>query len=120
MNLNDPEDFAKALTREVPRPFTFGPIEFCDLNLTEDQKPFEADEQKMKIIDCLDMHMNQPSCCIRGHRVQIKGRNFKRPSTMLKHGRFMQNLQVCPVYPKIIEIVSKEDEEIEGEGSDQN
>jgi len=87
----------------VPRPFTFGPIEFCDLNLTGAEKTFDADEQKMRIIDCLDTHLHQPSCCIRGHRVLIKGRNFKRPTTMLKHGRFMQNLQVCPVYPKIVE-----------------
>ena len=40
MNLNDPVDFAKALAKEVPRPFTFGPIEFTDLNLTEAQKSF--------------------------------------------------------------------------------
>ena len=36
LNLNDPMDFAKALMRECARPFTFGPIEFSELNLTEE------------------------------------------------------------------------------------
>lgn len=58
--------------------------------------------------------MQQPSCCIRGHTVQIKGRNFKRASTMLKHGRFMQNLEVQPVYPKPIEEVANDGEEVDG------
>lgn len=34
-DLNSPEDFAKALAKECPRPFTFGPIEFSDLNLND-------------------------------------------------------------------------------------
>lgn len=58
--------------------------------------------------------MPQPSCCIRGHTVQIKGRNFKRASTMLKHGRYMQNLEVHPVYPKPIEEVANDDDNAEG------
>ena len=36
LNLNDPVDFAKALSKECARPFTFGPIEFSELNLTEE------------------------------------------------------------------------------------
>jgi len=34
-DLNSPEEFAKALAKECPRPFTFGPIEFSDLNLND-------------------------------------------------------------------------------------
>ena len=102
LNLNDPADFAKAISKECPRPFTFGPIEFSELNAMD---AFDASAQKLRIIDSLDLHMPQPSCCIRGHTVQIKKRNFKRRSTMLKHGRFMQNLQVIPVYPKTMELV---------------
>ena len=41
LNLNDPVDFGKALLREVPRPFTFGPIEFDSLNLSNEQMPFD-------------------------------------------------------------------------------
>lgn len=44
LNLNDPDDFAKALAKEVPRPFTFGPIEFSELNLSEAQKSFQINE----------------------------------------------------------------------------
>ena len=36
LNLNDPLDFSKALVKECSRPFTFGPIEFSELNLTEE------------------------------------------------------------------------------------
>ena len=46
LDLNQPADFAKALSREVPRPFTFGPIEFGDLNLTPAQAAFDADYEK--------------------------------------------------------------------------
>ena len=118
-DLNKPEEFAKALAKECPRPFTFGPIEFNELNMTNDEKPFDFEECKMRIIDSLDMHMQQPSCCIRGHTVQIKGRNLKRRSTMLKHGRFMQNLQVNPVLPKVQEVVDDEEEGEEGEVASQ-
>ena len=36
LNLNDPVDFSKALHKECSRPFTFGPIEFSELNLTDE------------------------------------------------------------------------------------
>lgn len=57
LNLNDPEDFAKALSKEAPRPFTFGPIEFSDLNPATAEKAFHADNNKLRVIDCLDLHM---------------------------------------------------------------
>ena len=114
-DLNNPEEFMKALAKECPRPFTFGPIEFNQLNMSDADQPFDYEEAKQRIIDSLDLHMQQPSCCIRGHTVQIKGRNLKRRSTMLKHGRFMQNLMVSPVLPKVKEVI--EDEE-EGEGEE--
>ena len=118
LNLNDPADFAKALSRESPRPFTFGPIEFSELNEAAAEKAFEADKSKLRVIDSLDLHMQQPSCCIRGHRVEIKGRSFKRSSTMLKHGRWMQNLVVSPVYPKPLKVVQEEENPAEAENSD--
>jgi len=83
--------------------------------LKPEEKAFNADAAKQSVIDCLDLYMPQPSCCIRGHTIMIKERNFKRRSTMLKHGRFMQNLQVCPVYPKVVE-VEEEDEDL-GDGA---
>ena len=118
LNLNDPADFAIALSKECPRPFTFGPIEFNELNIPQSEREFDADGAKAKIIDSLDLQMAQPSCCFRGHTVTLKGRNFKRASTMLKHGRFMQNLLVQPVYPKPIEEVANDDEKPDGDNSD--
>ena len=47
--------------------------------------------------------MDEASICIHGYNVKVKGRNFKRRSTMLKHGRFLKNLSISPVYPKIAE-----------------
>ena len=41
LDLNSPADFAKALSKECSRPFTFGPIEFSELNLTDGEKLFD-------------------------------------------------------------------------------
>lgn len=117
LDLNDPTEFAKALSRECPRPFTFGPIEFDELNLSPEEKAFNAEHARQSVIDCLDLHMPQPSCCIRGHTISIKERNFKRRSTMLKHGRFMRNMQVVPVYPKPVIEEDDEGEEDLGDGA---
>merc|ERR1719469_62156 len=119
LNLNDPEDFAKALNKEVPRPFTFGPIEFGELDLSQERKAFDVNEQLQRIVDSLDLHMDQPSCCIRGHRIQVRNRSFKRRSTMLKHGRFMQNLQVTPVFPQIVDAAPEDEEPLDGDENDE-
>ena len=57
MNLNDPEDFKKALTKECPRPFTFGPIEFDGLSLDPAEVKFDFEQERQRVIDCLDLHM---------------------------------------------------------------
>ena len=41
LDLTDPADFKKALRQRTPRPFTFGPIEFRHLNLSQDDNPFD-------------------------------------------------------------------------------
>lgn len=56
-DLNNPAEFSKALLKECPRPFTFGPIEFTDLNLNDKESPLDYDESKQRIIDSLDLHM---------------------------------------------------------------
>ena len=35
-----PHEFAEALKEKIPRPFIFGPVEFTDLHLSEDEYPF--------------------------------------------------------------------------------
>lgn len=55
LNLNDPADFATAISKECPRPFTFGPIEFGELNIPQAEKAFDAEGSKARIIDSLDL-----------------------------------------------------------------
>ena len=57
LNLNDPKDFAKALSKEAPRPFTFGPIELGDLNPETATKAFDDEKNRKKVIESLDLHM---------------------------------------------------------------
>jgi len=45
--------------------------------------------------------------------VKVKKRNLKRRSTLLKHARFLQNLEVLPVVPPEPEPVAEGDEEQE-------
>jgi hypothetical protein len=37
--------------------------------------------------------------CIHGFRVCVKERNLKRRSSIVKHSRFLRNLEVYPVIP---------------------
>ena len=46
LDLTDPAQFKKALRQRAPRPFTFGPIEFRHLNLTEEQNPFDDNKAR--------------------------------------------------------------------------
>ena len=41
LDLTDPEEFAEAIAEKWQRPFTFGPIEFSGLNVTD--QPFDAE-----------------------------------------------------------------------------
>ena len=37
--------------------------------------------------------------CIHGFKVKAKKRTLKRRGTILKHGRFLKNLEVNPIFP---------------------
>ena len=37
--------------------------------------------------------------CIHGFKVCIKKRNLKRRSTIVKHSRFLRNMEVYPIFP---------------------
>lgn len=115
LDLSIPEDFAIALQRRCPRPFTFGPVVFTNLNLSEDDYPFNAHEMREKIVDMLDATMGEPMICLQGYNVTVKGRNLKRRTTILKHGRFLKNLTVTPIYPQLVF-----EEEIAGDGDGEN
>jgi len=36
---------------------------------------------------------------VHGHKVQVKERTLKRGTTLLKHSRFLPNLEVRPIWP---------------------
>ena len=58
--------------------------------------------------------------CIHGYKVTAKGRTLKRRSTIVKHSRFLRNLEVVPevpVEPEPVEVVDEEGEQ-ENEDSD--
>ena len=99
---NTPEGFKEALEHYCQRPFLFGPIEFEGLDLTDDQHVFNPEEQCRRVSDALDRCVNIPGgLCSHGTSVTVKGRNLKRRSSILKHARFLRNLQVVPKMPVV-------------------
>ena len=49
--------------------------------------------------------------CIHGFKVKVKRRTLKRRTTLLKHARFLKNLEVLPVFPPEPEPVVEETKE---------
>lgn len=97
LDLTDPRDFAEAVREKVQRPFTFGPIDLEGL----DSADFDMASAYDLIIETLEQQsvFAEGSICVHGYNVLAKGRTLKRSSTLLKHARFLNNLQVTPVYP---------------------
>jgi hypothetical protein len=54
---------------------------------------------------------------VHGYRVEVKERTLKRRTSLLKHARFISNLEVKPVFPAepemVPEAVAQEEEDIE-------
>lgn len=97
LDLTNPRDFAEAVREKVPRPFTFGPIDFDWLDSAE----FDMAAAYDLIIETLEQQsvFAEGQICVHGYNILAKGRTLKRSSTLLKHARFLNNLQVTPVYP---------------------
>lgn len=95
-----PASFERALQSRVPRPFVFGPVEFEGLDLAEADVAFEPEAQREKVTGALDRSILLPSnLCVHGFKVKVKKRTLKRRTTLLKHARFLKNLEVLPVLP---------------------
>lgn len=85
------------MRERIQRPFIFGPIEFQNLNLTEDQEPFRHDLVREYIVDLLVKSPYLPEAlCIHGFKVAVKKRTLKRRTTIVKHSRFLRNMEVIP------------------------
>lgn len=46
LDLTLPKDFAIAIQRRAPRPFTFGPLEFSDLDKSSAELPFDGERTR--------------------------------------------------------------------------
>ena len=109
-----PDGYKGALEYYVKRPYLFGPVEFEGLDLTEEQQPFVPEDERKRVTDVLERGTGMPpGLCIHGYQVTVKDRNLKRRSSLLKHARFLRNLQVKPLMPEVVEEapVSGEDED---------
>jgi hypothetical protein len=57
--------------------------------------------------------------CIHGFKVAVKGKTLKRRTTILKHARFLRNLEVTPVFPPepepVVEAEAEEKDESDEE-----
>ena len=110
-DLECPNGFKKAMKQHIERPFIFGPVEFDDLDSGE---VFDYVVQREKVVNQLERSPLMPrDVCIHGFRVKIKQRNLKRKTSLLKHARFLRNLEVSPNHPeaKIPEAEEGEPEE---------
>jgi hypothetical protein len=111
-NLENKEDFNKALKARIKMPFLFGPVEFTGLNSNEDNDAFDYMLERENVINILQRSSFLPqNICVHGFRVKIKQRNLKRRSSLLKHSRFMRNMEVTPNPPPIKEEEKEENEE---------
>ena len=89
----------------------FGPVEFEGLNLLEGESPFDYAEQREKVTSTLERSLYMPiNLCIHGYKVTVKQRQLKRRGSLLKHARFLKNLEVFPNFPPPKEPTKEEDE----------
>jgi hypothetical protein len=97
-------------------PFIFGPVEFTGLNLNEQDHGFDFESERENVISLLQRSICMPqNICVHGFRVKVKQRNLKRRSSLLKHSRFLRNLEVTANPPPVKEVIQEnegeEDEE---------
>jgi len=103
--------FESAMKARIGRPFIFGPVEFAGLSSSSD---FDFEEERNKVISVLTSSQFMPmNTCNYGFQVKVKARNLKRQSSLLKHARFLKNLEVTACYPPIKEVVEEKQDEDE-------
>lgn len=96
-DLNAPNEFAAALKKKIGRRFTFGPITFTDLD-----QPIDAEATRQLVQDMLngtESMQKAGEILVHGLRIKVKDRTLKRGTSLLKHSRFLSNLEACPVFP---------------------
>lgn len=111
-----PEQFATALSKKLPRPIVFGPIEFTDLSQADGFDEEKAREGIINVMEkTMDLGEKATEVCIHGYQVMVKERTLKRRTSILKHSRFLANMEVRPTYPPEPEQAADDHEEREEE-----
>lgn len=114
-----PQEFARALSSRIVRPFVFGPIEFSGLNSDD---TFDGVASTNAIVEEMEnksmLSESNNGICVHGFSTQVKGRRLKRRTSLLKHGRFLQNLVVLPTFPEEPVPEVKDEEKDENEDDD--
>ena len=93
--------------------------------MSEQESPFDSQHYRDRVKNVLEKSVHERSMheksvfnikdlCIHGYKVRVKRRTLKRRSSLLKHARFLQNLEALPEYPKEPEPIA----EAEGEGEE--
>lgn len=115
-NLHDNKQYLSALKKTWPRPFTFGPIRFSDLNVDDPDVAAAGDARRQQVAEHLTTMptVTENPILIHGLNVLVKKRKLKRRSSLLKHSRFLQNMSVTPNVPMP---ATKMDLDGEGDGS---
>ena len=100
-NLHDNKQFITAVRKTFPRPFTFGPVRFSELNVDDADVNAAGEARRGQVSEALNElpQMLQNQILIHGVNVLVKKRKLKRRSSLLKHSRFLQNMTVTPVVP---------------------
>lgn len=120
-NLEDPQEFGRALKERIGRPFAFGPIDLSNLNNSNTVNADNGVKIRQKVskefIKNKEIGEKDIALCQNGYKVLVKDRTWKRSSSMLKHARFMQNLKVEPIYPvrKVAEPEKSKDDDADEE-----
>jgi len=108
-NLHDNKQFLAALKKTWPRPFTFGPIRFPDLNIEDGDVNLAGEMRREQVAEhlmAMPMVTENPML-IHGVNVLVKKRKLKRRSSLLKHSRFLQNMTVTPNVPAPVAAVDE-------------
>lgn len=112
------DQFLRHLRRAAPRAFTFGPIKFSNLDV--DDSDAISDARVKAVVDKLHevSVLGENRICVLGYKVRVKARNLKRRTCLLKHARFLKNLDVVPIVPEPAPTRSRVT--LEEEGSEEN
>jgi hypothetical protein len=58
------------------------------------------------------------SICVHGYSIEVKERTLKRRTSLLKHARFLANMEVKPIFPADADEILPEEVAMEMEEED--